>query len=58
MNRWTAVVTSRTWLVGIIASLALAVAIALAAGCGIDVPLGVDPRSDAAVPADASSGGG
>ncbi len=40
---------SRAWLVGLLAALVLAVAIAVAAGCSVDVPLGVDPHSDAAV---------
>ncbi|HLK93038.1 MAG TPA: hypothetical protein VKZ18_24300 [Polyangia bacterium] len=58
---WRAhVYPSRAWLVGVLAALALAVAIALGAGCGVDVPLGVDPHSDAAVSptADAATGGG
>jgi hypothetical protein len=52
------ILPSRAWLVSVLAALALAVAIALAAGCSVDVPLGVDPHSDAAVPPDAADAGG
>jgi hypothetical protein len=41
---------SRRWLLGLVAVLALAGEIALGARCSVDVPLGVDPHSDAAGP--------
>jgi hypothetical protein len=54
--------SSRAWLalasVLVALPLALVVALAVAAGCSVDVPLGVDPRSDAAVPASAADAGG
>ena len=48
------------WLLGALVALALAVAGAFAASCSVDVPLGVDPHSDAAVhpAADAADAGG
>jgi hypothetical protein len=49
----TTVFPSRAWLVSVLLALALAVTIALVAGCSVNVPLGVDPRSDAAAPFDA-----
>jgi hypothetical protein len=56
MNPPTTVFPSKTWLASVLLALALAVIVALAAGCSVDVPLGVDPRSDAAAPADAGGG--
>jgi hypothetical protein len=58
MNPPTPVFPSRAWVASVLLALALAVAVALAAGCSVDVPLGVDPRSDAAAPADAGDAGG
>ena len=54
MNPPTTVFPSKTWVASVL--LALALVVALAAGCSVDVPLGVDPRSDAAAPADAGGG--
>ena len=52
--------SSRAWLASVLVALplALVVALAVAAGCSVDVPLGIDPRSDAAVPASAADAGG
>jgi hypothetical protein len=56
MNPPTTVFPSKTWAASVLLALALAVIVALAAGCSVDVPLGVDPRSDAAAPTDAGGG--
>ena len=45
--------SGKLWLAG----LACAIGVAVAAACSVNVPLGVDPSSDAAA-VDASDGGG